>query len=606
MQGKSTGRPGLAAAVAGAGILALTAAMPASSAEMTTSDDLLNAGDNTSDWLTVHRTYDGQRYSPLDQIDKSNVGGLKVAYTVALGGTEGGGFWRYGNIEATPIVEDGTMYVPNGWSELTALDLRAVGQGPDMIKWVYDPAVDKDWAGNVACCAINNRGVALWQDQVIMSVLDGRMMAIGKESGEQTWEIQLADPAIAETITVAPLVIGDLAITGVSGAEYGIRGWLAAVDLNTGTERWRRYTVPGPGEPGHETWTDDHDAWLTGGGSTWQTGSYDPELNLVYWGVGNPGPDWDHDYRPGDNLYTSGMIAIDPDNGKVVFHFQYTPNDPYDFDGINENILVDANMAGQDRKAFIHADRNGFFYAIDRTDGSFIYGLPFVKDLNWTRGLDKVTGVPLDYDPNSDLQTYVAEYTPNRTNKTTTFCPNLIGGKNWMPMSYSPKTRMAYVPTIESCILVNNEEEIPGPDGSYVLREWFSGGLPDTTTSKTPEGDWIHGTLTAVDVTTGSIVRKLDTRYPLIAGVLSTGGGLVFVAQHEGKFCAFDDQTLDELWCFHMNTLIDAPAMTFAVDGKQYVAVGSGGWGIIPTYFAAAVPGLEKVRNANMLWVFSL
>ena len=605
MQRTHAMRAGLAAAAAG--LLAL-AAPSALAAPATTSDDLLNAADNTNDWLTVHRTYDGQRYSPLDQIDKGNVSGLKVAYTVALGGTEGGGFWRYGNIEATPIVEDGAMYMPNGWSELTALDLRAAaaGQGVDAVKWIYDPAVDKDWAGNVACCAINNRGVALWRDKVVMSVLDGRMMAIDKESGELAWEIQLADPAIAETITVAPLVIRDLAITGVSGAEYGIRGWLAAVDLNTGKERWRRYTVPGPGEPGHETWTDDHDAWLTGGGSTWQTGTYDPELNLVYWGVGNPGPDWDHEYRPGDNLYTSGMIAINPDDGKVVFHFQYTPNDPYDFDGINENILVDTEIAGQQRKAFIHADRNGFFYAVDREDGSFIYGLPFVKDVNWTRGLDKVTGVPLEYDPNSDLQTYISEYTPNRTNKSVTLCPNLIGGKNWMPMSYSPRTGMAYVPTIESCILVNNEEEIPGPDGSFVLREWFSGGLPDTTTSKSMDGSWLHGTLTAVDISTGSIVQKIDTRYPLIAGVLSTGGGLVFVAQHEGKFCAFDDETLDELWCFHMNTLIDAPAMTFAVDGKQYVAVASGGWGIIPTYFAPASPGLEKIRNANLLWVFTL
>ncbi len=599
-------RPGAVAAAVGAGLFAAAAAMPALSAPMTTSDQLLNAAENTADWLTTHRTYDGQRYSPLDQINKSNVADLKVAFTVALGGTEGGGFWRYGNIEGTPIVEDGMMYMPNGWSELSAIDLRAAGSGPDMIKWVYDPGVDKDWAGNVACCAINNRGVALWQDKVVMSVLDGRMMAIDKESGEQVWQIQLADPAIAETITVAPLVIGDLAITGVSGAEYGIRGWLAAVDLNTGQERWRRYTVPGPGEPGHETWTDDHDAWLTGGGSTWQTGSYDPELNLVYWGVGNPGPDWDHDYRPGDNLYTSGMIAINPDNGKVEFHFQYTPNDPYDFDGINELILVDTQIAGQDRKAFIHADRNGFFYAVDRTDGSFIYGLPFVKDVNWTRGLDKVTGVPLDYDPNSDLQTYVTEFTPNRTIKTTTYCPNVIGGKNWMPMSYSPRTGMAYVPTVESCMLVNNEEEIPGPDGTYVLREWFSGGLPDVTTAKSLNGDWLHGSLTAVDIATGSIVRKLDTRYPLIAGVLSTGGGLVFVAQHEGKFCAFDDETLDELWCFHMNTLIDAPTMTYTLDGKQYIAVASGGWGIIPTYFAPSSPGLEKIRNANLLWVFSL
>ena len=599
-------KPAATLAAVGAGLLALAMSLPASAAEMTTADDLLNATKNADDWLTVHRTYNSDRYSPLDQINKSNVKDLKVAWAIALGGTEGGGFWRYGNIEGTPIVEAGTMYMANGWSELMAIDLRKAGQGPDMVKWTYDPGVDKDWAGNVACCAINNRGVAVWGDSVIMNTLDGRMLRIKKDTGELVWETQLADPAVAETVTIAPLVVKDMAITGVSGAEYGIRGWLAAVDLNTGNEVWRRYTIPGPGEPGHETWKDDNDGWLTGGGSTWQTGSYDPDTNLLYWGVGNPGPDWDNEYRPGDNLYTSGMFALDADTGKVAFHFQYTPNDPYDYDGINENILVNVNIGGNDRKAFIHADRNGFFYAIDRTNGEFIYGIPFVKEVNWTRGLDKVTGVPLDYNPNSDLQVYVAEHTPNRTNKSATFCPNLMGGKNWMPMSYSPRTKMAYIPTIESCITVNNEEETPGPEGSYVLREWFSGGMPDVTTAKSSDGKSLAGSLTAVDVTTGRIVRKVDTRYPVMAGVLSTAGGLVFVAQHEGKFCAFDDESLDELWCFHMNTLTDAPTMSFAVDGKQYIAVSSGGWGTVPTYFAPSTPGLEKIRNANVLWVFAL
>jgi alcohol dehydrogenase (cytochrome c) len=606
MTGKLGRLPALAVAALGAGAFALAAALPATAAEITTADDLLNAADNPNDWVHHHRTYDSRRYSPLDQINKSNVADLKVAFTVALGGTEGGGFWRYGNIEGTPIVEDGTIYMPNGWSELFSIDVRKVGQGPDMINWIFDPAVDKDWAGNVACCAINNRGVALWQDSVIMSVLDGRMMRINKDSGELVWEVKLADPAIAETITVAPLVIKDLAISGVSGAEYGIRGWLAAVDLNTGKEVWRRYTVPGPGEPGHETWKDDYDAWLTGGGSTWQTGSYDPELNLVYWGVGNPGPDWDMDYRPGDNLYTSGMIVINPDTGAIVRHFQYTPNDPYDFDGINELILVDGNIGGSERKAFLHADRNGFFYAVDRTNGEFIYGVPFVNEVTWTKGLDKVTGLPLEYDPNSDLQTYVTENTPNRTNKSATFCPNLMGGKNWMPMSYSERTNMMYVPTIESCIQVNNEAEVPGPDGTFVLREWFSGGFPDTTTSKTLDGRWLHGSITMIDVATGRIVKKRETRYPTLAGLLTTAGGLVFVPQHEGKFCAFDDETLDELWCFETNSLTDAGAISFAVDGKQYIASASGGWGVLPTYFAPVSPGLEKIQISNMLWVFSL
>ena len=593
-------------AAAGASLLAVALAVPATASELTTSEDLLNAADNGDDWLHTHRTYNSHRFSPLDQINKSNIADLHVEFTIALGGTEGGGFWRYGNIEGTPIVENGTMYMANGWSELMSIDLRKAGQGPDMINWTYDPGVDKDWAGNVTCCAINNRGVAIWEDAVIMSTLDGRMVRLNKSDGGLVWEIQLADPSIAETITIAPLVVKDMAVTGVSGAEYGIRGWLAAVDLNTGKERWRRYTVPGPGEAGHETWKDGYDAWMTGGGSTWQTGSYDPETNLLIWGIGNPGPDWDQDYRPGDNLYTSGMFAIDADTGAVAYHFQYTPNDPYDYDGVNENPLVDINIGGKDRKTFIHADRNGFFYAIDRTNGEFIYGVPFVKELNWTRGLDKVTGLPLDYDPSSDIQVYVAENTPNRTNKTATFCPNLMGGKNWMPISYSPQTQMAYIPTIESCITVNNEEETPGANGSFVLREWFSGGMPDVTTAKSTSGETMAGSLTAVDVTTGRIVRKVDTRYPVMAGVLSTAGGLVFVAQHEGKFCAFDDTTLDELWCFHMNTLTDAPTMSYAVDGKQYIAVSSGGWGTVPAYFAPSTPGLEKIRNANLLWVFSL
>jgi len=590
----------------GAGLLAMALGVPASAATKTTYEDILNADKKPENWVTVHQNYKSHRFSGLDQVNKSNVKDLKLAFAVALGGTDGGGPWRYGNIEGTPLAEDGIIYMPNGWSELMAIDVRKSGQGPDMIKWVFDPAVDKDWAANVACCAVNNRGVGLYQDTVIINTLDGRTISVDKETGKANWEVQVADPGKAETITVAPLIIKDTALIGMSGAEYGVRGYIAGVDLTSGKEKWRTYTIPGPGEKGHETWKDDHEAWKTGGGSTWQTGAYDAELNLVYWGIANPGPDWDHDYRPGDNLYTSGMISLSPDDGKIAWHFQYTPNDPYDYDGINEHILVDQSVGGQNRKAFIHADRNGFFYAVDRTDGKFIYGMPFVKELNWTKGLDKVTGLPLDYNPNKDLQVYVAERTPNRQNKSATFCPNLIGGKNWMPMSYSPKTNMAYIPTIESCITVNNEEEVPGANGSFVLREWFSGGMPDTTSAKSSDGKLMHGSLTAVDVGTGKIVRKLDTRYPLIAGVVSTAGGLVFVIQHEGKFCAFDDTTLDELWCFHTNSLADAPAMTFAVDGKQYIAVGTGGWGIIPTYFAPVVPGLDKLRVNNTLWVFSL
>ena len=325
-----------------------------------------------------------------------------------------------------------------------------------------DPGTDKDWSGAVSCCGVNNRGVALWQDKVVSHTLDGRLIATDKATGEVAWERQVADPAIAEVITVAPLVVRDLAITGVSGAEYGIRGWLAATDLNTGEEVWRRHTIPAPGEPGHDSWADQHDAWKTGGGSTWVTGSYDPEQDLIIWGVGNPGPDWDAEYRPGDNLYTNSAIALDPETGEIKWHYQYTPNDPYDYDGVAEHVLVDTEVDGAAKKLALHADRNGFAYALDRTSGEFVWGTQFVKELTWTRGLDKATGLPLDYDPQSQVQTYVAGTAPSRTNPVGTACPGNMGGKNWPPTAYHAELDIWYIPVIESCNEMTNDRDDPG------------------------------------------------------------------------------------------------------------------------------------------------
>lgn len=597
MQTLSGLKSGSLAASAAGGLVAMMLVGSASAVDLTTAEDILNAADNPENWITHHGNYASNRYSTLDQINKSNVNDLKMVYSFGIGGMEPGGFWEHGNNESTPLVENGIIYTANGWGVLHRVNARRFDEGPDAIEWSFDPEVDKDWAGNVACCGINNRGVGLWQDSVIYSTLDGRMFRVHKETGEPIWSVQLAEPAIAETITVAPLIVKDMAITGVSGAEYGIRGWLTAVDLNTGEPVWQRYTVPGPGEPGHETWTDDHDAWLTGGGSTWVTGSYDPDLNLVYWGVGNPGPDWDHEYRPGDNLYTSGMIALNADTGKIEFYFQYTPNDPYDYDGVNELILVDGQIGGSDRKAMLHADRNGFFYAIDRTDGEFIYGTPFVKEITWTKGLDKVTGLPLDYDPASDVQYYVDEVTPSRHTGKVMFCPKLMGGKNWPPMAYNPETHMAYIPVIEGCGAVVNEEMIPGE--SYKLREWFSGGGPTSDAE-------IHGSITAMDAATGRVVAKADTRFPAMGGILTTAGDLVFVGHLDGKLTAYDAKTLDELWVYNTGMNINAPVITFGVDGKQYLMVGIGGGNTMRKYFPQTVPGIEKLGLANMFMVFTL
>ena len=342
---------------------------------------IVAADSEPQNWLTHHGTLDAKRYSALDEIDKENVKDLRVAWTMALGGIEGGGIWPHGGLEGTPIVEDGFMYVTDGWGSVYKIDLRG-GTGKQV--WKMDPGTDKDWSGSVACCGVNNRGVALWGESVISHTLDGRLIKTDKETGEVEWERQLADPEVAETITGAPLVVKDMAITGVGGAEYGIRGWLAATDLKTGDEVWRFHTIPAPGEPGSETWADEHGAWKNGGGSTWVTGSYDPDKNLIYWGVGNPGPDWDNDYRPGDNLYTDSAIALDADTGELKWHFQYTPNDPYDYDSVAEHTIIQANINGQDREAVLHADRNGFAYALDSESGEYLWGTPFVDRLTWT------------------------------------------------------------------------------------------------------------------------------------------------------------------------------------------------------------------------------
>jgi len=559
-----------------------------------TSERLLNATDEPQNWLTHHGTYDAKRFSSLDEITKDNVDGLKMAWSFALGGIEPGGIWPHGGLEGTPIVEDGAMYVTDGWGSVYKLDLT---DGGGKLLWKMNPETDKDWSGAVACCGVNNRGVALWKDKVVSHTLDGRLIVTNKESGEVEWEKTLADPSIAETITGAPLIVKDMAITGVAGAEYGIRGWIAATDLASQEEVWRRHTIPAPGEPGHDTWADDHDAWKTGGGSTWVTGSYDAEQNLIVWGIGNPGPDWDVEYRPGDNLYTNSALALDADSGEVKWHYQYTPNDPYDYDAVSEHVLVDTEINGSAVKVALHADRNGFGYALDRTTGDFIWGTPFVKKLTWTSGLDPETGLPLDYDKESKIQTYAPGTAPTRENPVGISCPGNMGGKNWPPTAYNPDLNYWYIPVIESCNTMTNEEMIPGE--SYKAREWFTGGGPS-------QHEQITGSVTAIDVATGEIVGKHETQYPLLGGMLTTAGDLVFTGEPSGEIMALDAKTLEKKWSFDTNAGLNAPPMTYSVDGKQYIAILVGLGGAWPKWFVGGTKGLEKMEPSSMLYVFSL
>src|ERR1700716_1565645 len=407
--------------------LASTALTPAKAADMT-HERALNVAKEPQNWLLHHGNYQGHRFSQLKEINTDTVKNLKVAFTVALGGFEGAGTrYKFGDLEATPIVEDGVMYVPDGWGTVYAIDVSAGKKGT--FRWKFDPQTDKAWAGDVACCGVNNRGVALWKDKIISISLDGRMFGVNKATGEKVWERKIAEPGIGETLTMAPLIIRDVAIVGSAGGEYGIRGFIDATDLNTGKQVWRTYTIPGAGEPGNETWKDGQERWKHGGGSIWETATYDAETDTFYQGIGNAGPDYDPEYRPGDNKWAASVLAVSPSDGKIKWGYQYTPNDPYDYDEISEHPILNLKVNGEDRKLVVHAARNGFFYALDRTNGSFVPGKQYVDKLTWTTGLDPKTGKPLNYDPTKDVQEYSKGSHGSRENPRGLTCPSNTGGK---------------------------------------------------------------------------------------------------------------------------------------------------------------------------------
>lgn len=493
MEGKKMSKSTCVAAIVALVLGSQTAAF---GADEVTPDKLLKADADAGNWLTHHKDYSAHRFSPLHQITKENVKNLHVAWTLQLGGVEGGGIWSHGGLEGTPIVDNGFMYVTDGWGSVYKIDTHG---GQAKVMWKMDPKTDHDWAGAIACCGVDNRGVALSGDLVISHTLDGRLLATNKDTGQIAWQRQVADPDKGEVVTGAPLVVKNLVITGVAGAEYGIRGWIAATDLGTHKEVWRTFTIPGKGEPGSETWKDSYNAAATGGGSTWVTGSYDPASNTLFWGVGNPGPDWDSQYRPGDNLYTDSTLALDLDTGKIKWHYQHTPNDSYDYDSVSENVLVDAPVHGKNMHLDLEADRNGFAYALNREDGSFLWGLPFVKKVTWTKGLDSETGKPAEYDPKADVQKYNASVTPSRDNTVTLICPGNMGGKNWPPTAYNPVLKQWYIPVIESCNRITVKPE--DADKKPKARDLFTGGGPT-------QPERITGSVTAIDVTTGKEVGR--------------------------------------------------------------------------------------------------
>jgi alcohol dehydrogenase (cytochrome c) len=553
------------------------AASPTLAAEVTP-ERLLNADREPQNWLMNHRTYDGQRFSPLARINRDNVKDLKLAFAVPLGG-EAGNEW----VEATPLVENGFLYITNSWGVLHKIDVTSGELG--RILWRMDPKQEKQ---------ATNRGAALWGNFVITAASwPARIVATDKETGRVVWETNMMEGQPGVRITAAPLPIKGTIIVGASGGDGGVRDWIAVLDATTGKAIWRKYTIPAPGEPGSETWKGTNNSWQTGGGAVWVTGTYDPDTNQTIWGTGNPVPMFDPTYRPGDNLYTNSAISWDPETGNMNWYFQFTPGDMWDYDEVGTHILIDADIAGQPRKLITHSARNGFLYTMDRYNGQIIGAKPYT-DVNWTKGIDQKTGKPVDYDPGRDIQTYagVGNLAPNGPIKTV--CPSIVGANNYWPSSYSPKTKLLYIPALTGCANVEIDRT-----KHNAQRGWNGGNVRPN--------EHLESNLTAVDPITFEIKKNVHLRFPNYSGTLSTGGGLVFLALFDGTVAAFDDTTLEELWKINVGSGFTAPPMTFEANGRQYVAIASGPSPVVVRLLREFnPPELRGMRQATVLYVFGL
>jgi alcohol dehydrogenase (cytochrome c) len=502
----------------------LTAQVPA--------ERITKASNEPESWLTYSGDYRSQRFSALNQIGRSNVNRLKIIWMYQIK--------AHHKFETTPLVFDGIMYITEPPSDVTAIDLRT---GRPI--WSFRrpvPAVP-------VCCGQVNRGVAALDDQLFIGTLDSHLIALDMKTGRVRWDVEVAEHKTAHSITLAPLVIKDKVIIGIAGAEYGIRGFLDAYDAKTGKRAWRFWTVPGPGEPGNETWSGD--SWKHGGAPTWITGSYDSEANLVYWGTGNPGPVYRGDVRKGDNLYSDCLIALDADTGKLRWHFQFTPHDVNDIDANEIPVLIDAEFHGKPRKLVLFGNRNGFYYILDRITGEFLLAKQFATQ-TWAKGIDE-HGRPI---PN-------AATTPSPEGATV--YPDDDGTANWFSPSYSAQTGLFYQNTREKGATYYLTE------APYVPGRQFLGASRRSLSDIEP---W--GALRALDALSGELKWEFRLPTPPWSGILSTAGGLVFSGDMEGNFFALDAADGKLLWRLQTGGAIWAAPISYKSEGKQYIAVAAG------------------------------
>ena len=520
-------------------LLLAVAFHPATTCGQVTADRLLNAAKEPQNWLTYSGDYTGRRYSALAQIQTANAAKLVPQ-------------WAYqtmaeGKFETTPLVVDGVLYATGQDDRAFALDART---GRPI--WQYQRALPADIR---PCCGRVNRGVAILGDKVFLGTLDSHLIALDSKTGNVVWDVTAVDYSKGYSFTLAPLAIKNLVLVGVSGGEYGIRGFIDAYDAATGERRWRFYTIPAPGEPGNSTW--EADSWRIGGSPAWITGTYDPETNTTFWTTGNPAPSNRGEGRAGDNLYSNSLLALDPDTGKLKWYFQFTRHDEHDYDATQVPVMADIDS----QKLILQANRNGYFYVLDRTDGRLLHADAYAK-VSWSREKDS-SGLPVTAQDGSP------------TLQGNPVCPGAAGATNWMSPTYDPQTKLFYVTAREQCDVFSTAPQPYEAGHAYYGSAYFPND----------EAQPFYGALRALDPATGKVKWQWRHPSPTWSGVLSTAGGLVFTGDAEGNFIALDAATGKALWHFQCGASVYSSPMTYAVNGKQYIAVAAGS-----VLFAFALP----------------
>ena len=528
--------------------------------------DLVDDQATPGDVLTYGMGYANQRYSALKSIHKGNVDKLTPIWTYSLNNPQGQ--------ESQPIIHNGVMFVTTHTSTV-AVDALT---GRQVWKQELEYASD---VFKMACCGLLNRGVAIYDGKVYRTTLDAHVIAYDAKTGKQLWKSKAADYKLGHAMTSAPLVANGVLMTGIAGGEYGTRGFIDGWDLETGKNLWHFFTTAAPGEKGGDTWPGD--TAMKGGAPTWLTGAYDPELDLVYWGTGNGGP-WNAEARKGDNLYIGSVLAFRPKTGELVWHYQFSPNDPFDYDATEVGMLIDMEIDGAKRKVLAQANRNGFFYVLDRANGKLLAANPYVK-VNWADKIDMATGRPVES----------AVFKRVRAGGDEEIFPSVLGGKNWQPMSWNPATKLAYANTLN----ISWPYQIAKPE--YKQGEWYLGiNFRGVTMPK----DQPHGYLSAIDPMTGKSKWQMAwPGQPSMAGTLSTGGGLVFTGAATGEVIAVDADTGKKLWQFQTGSGIIGLPVTWEKDGKQYVSIVSGGGGV---WALLGDERMAKTPAGGSLWTFAI